>query len=736
MFPAAWLRALFGTNRGVVRYALLGVGALTTATLTWHLVPGHVGRTAFGPVLGVLPEYLLIVAVARYLGLGLIAREQSQPARRRAGAAGHPAARRHRPHGSARARLAHRGRGVCRDPGLRAAIVDADGAGLVVGGQAGDVDLPERVATAVLPVATGCGEPVPLPDVAWMPPAARALSWLAMAVPEQDERWMLLGAPGSVSGDAVVAVRSMLNQVALALRSSDRHRDLATQAHQDGLTGLTNRKTFDQPARPGGAFHPLAEPAVPRPRRLQAWSTTAWATPQATSLLRQVADRLRGAVRNHDVCARLGGDEFAVLLVESTEAGAAHKAERLVRLLSSPVQPARRSGPRRGERRRGPLDRGRRRRRPDAPRGRRDVRREGAGQEPRAGVHDRAAQQRAAGGVRAVGGRGGRDRRRAGALPAGAERRRALQRGRERAALAAPHPRSARGVGVPARRRPGRPRAPAADARAAHGGRPRAGAPAPHRTSRRGARAADRGPPDRPALRRPRARRRRRPRPRAAPPGARGHRVRRHRPAHRARDAAGAACRRRRPGPRRVRRRLRRPGHPAVAARRPAEGRPLLRRRLPRQRHRPLDRRRHDRHRPPARPRHRRRGRRARRAGSPSCTTSASTPARVRCTAAPPPPTTPSTGSTTTRPPRCSTACADAQREPAAPWLGSRTVPRRARRVTPPSARPKRTRLWNISSSSAAARTPASSTDGQRLRRCMRAASRRCRPSRTFRARR
>jgi diguanylate cyclase (GGDEF)-like protein len=36
-------------------------------------------------------------------------------------------------------------------------------------------------------------------------------------------------------------------------------------------------------------------------------------------LLVTVAERLRGAIRDHDVCARLGGDEFAVLLVGAAD---------------------------------------------------------------------------------------------------------------------------------------------------------------------------------------------------------------------------------------------------------------------------------------------------------------------------------------------------------------------------------------------------------------------------------
>jgi len=54
-------------------------------------------------------------------------------------------------------------------------------------------------------------------------------------------------------------------------------------------------------------------------------------------LLRHVAARLVKAVRPDDLCARLGGDEFAVLLQDTTDGAADVIAQRLVRVLGSPV---------------------------------------------------------------------------------------------------------------------------------------------------------------------------------------------------------------------------------------------------------------------------------------------------------------------------------------------------------------------------------------------------------------
>jgi diguanylate cyclase (GGDEF)-like protein len=53
-------------------------------------------------------------------------------------------------------------------------------------------------------------------------------------------------------------------------------------------------------------------------------------------LLMAVAERLRGAIRDHDLCARLGGDEFAVLLVGAPDPDAV--ARRIIEVVNRPFQ--------------------------------------------------------------------------------------------------------------------------------------------------------------------------------------------------------------------------------------------------------------------------------------------------------------------------------------------------------------------------------------------------------------
>jgi diguanylate cyclase (GGDEF)-like protein len=347
-FPAMWFRVMYGRTWRVGAYAI-GLGAaLVTATLAWGLVPGHADTTDAIPVVGALPVLGLTFIGARHLALGMLAREQTRGRDSALLALGTGLLGLTDP-------KAIRDQGwwaveeVCRmTPGLRvAAIADDDEEGFLrVVARAGDFDRDlTKLPRDLLPVdgASNQIQEVVRPGL-FGEAAGFTRQWLRMPLPAFPGHStlfpghsMLLGAPDAVPTEAITALQSLNNQVALALRSSQAHRDLETQALTDALTGLANRTAFttalDEAARDGTGrswvlFLDLDDFKVVNDGLGHA---------AGDRLLGYVASRMLGALRDQDLCARLGGDEFGILLRNAEEDQAREIGRRLVELLSAPI---------------------------------------------------------------------------------------------------------------------------------------------------------------------------------------------------------------------------------------------------------------------------------------------------------------------------------------------------------------------------------------------------------------
>lgn len=104
------------------------------------------------------------------------------------------------------------------------------------------------------------------------------------------------------------------------LRLSDAHRRLSRLAREDELTRLANRRAF---------IEALQEEFARSARTHQAFALALFDIDHFKSIndrfghgvgdgvLREVAERIRSAVRVIDVCGRIGGEEFALLLLHT-----------------------------------------------------------------------------------------------------------------------------------------------------------------------------------------------------------------------------------------------------------------------------------------------------------------------------------------------------------------------------------------------------------------------------------
>ncbi len=324
-FSALWFRALYGSTRAVIVHYLGTAAAIAAALLLWGYVSGHAPSTPAFPVLGVLPVMFVTVIVARHLALSLFAREQTQ----------------HRD--TALARLATHLLGctyreeiyergwdtvveICAaTPGLRVVIALGDGERLAVLRYAGAFEHEPHSL------------PRENPSGAVSDDKRQREDWLYISRPEKTDGWILLGPPSTVPAEAIVAIQSLTNQVALAVRNCDAHQVLDTRASTDGLTGLANRAAFVAALELG--LHDPGEGLAVLFVDLDDFKTVndRHGHSAGDELLRHVAARLVTAVRPDDLCARLGGDEFAVLLHNTRDGVADVIAQRLIRVLGSPV---------------------------------------------------------------------------------------------------------------------------------------------------------------------------------------------------------------------------------------------------------------------------------------------------------------------------------------------------------------------------------------------------------------
>lgn len=126
-------------------------------------------------------------------------------------------------------------------------------------------------------------------------------------------------------------VRDVSDQIAY-------QQQLLEMAYRDPLTGLGNRKAFDEQLgqallRAGSGGSELALLYLDRFKEVN----DRFGHDIGDALLRTVAERVRSTLRQPDKAYRLGGDEFAVLLEDSQENNPQRLAERLLAALVQPI---------------------------------------------------------------------------------------------------------------------------------------------------------------------------------------------------------------------------------------------------------------------------------------------------------------------------------------------------------------------------------------------------------------
>jgi diguanylate cyclase (GGDEF)-like protein len=166
--------------------------------------------------------------------------------------------------------------------------------------------------------------------------SARAESILAVALRSSNEvlgAIVLTGRRGAFDSTGQRVLTILANQAAGALRVGQLLQQEKDTALRDGLTGLYNRRAFDEhlkqaigrEGRQEGGRFALLLLDIDHFKKLN----DTYGHPAGDAALRHTASLLHGHLRTADQDARFGGEEFAVIVAGAGEAGALHLAERI-----------------------------------------------------------------------------------------------------------------------------------------------------------------------------------------------------------------------------------------------------------------------------------------------------------------------------------------------------------------------------------------------------------------------
>jgi diguanylate cyclase (GGDEF)-like protein len=176
------------------------------------------------------------------------------------------------------------------------------------------------------------------------PPIAAAIDMRSAAAPGAglaDSAFLALAGGRAPSADPWLLLRQALKLAAEAQQTvqmqRERIRYLENLSHADDLTGLTNRRGFEQALRQTlGLARRHKENGVLCYFDLDGFKQVNDADGHSAgdALLRRMGELLHGNVRGTDIVARLGGDEFAALLVRADPTEGRARALRLQRILN------------------------------------------------------------------------------------------------------------------------------------------------------------------------------------------------------------------------------------------------------------------------------------------------------------------------------------------------------------------------------------------------------------------